>query len=495
MVEETKDQKNPDGIKTFIKDAMGKMGKEYSEDKADKLINSFNGDYDAVIKSAAERTGIKDVAKFRDVIYEKYGIQRPTLEPAKPITTEKPKIEEPTKKSDVIPKMDAPGKLVSIPGTNIGSKLDEQPPEPKIDTKAESTYLQDIGQSLLKGATSVSQGIVRLPSTIYRIAALPQNLVAKIPGLEGLEVSKDKNSNILNFLDENKITEYYDDAVEQTASKIKKYEQSATEQWKTGDRMGALKTIGVQAAESIPLTALLMVTGGTGAVTEGGIGIGAYSAGQKLHELDRQNPDMSEVVKVTNAIFTGAAEAGSEAMSMGSLGIGKKLLYKEGQDGLKKIVQKSFIDNLNPKLAAFYNIASPMIGEGLTEAAAQYSENYIDRITGAKTDGNLMDGVMDAFLIGTVAGGVISAPISTYNEVVTKPEIRSRVKRNLNDASKGLENISNTAYADEVKKIVSEHTDISETTDKKVDERQNVSDLMENHYVMFRLKHNYVYLC
>ena len=53
-------------------------------------------------------------------------------------------------------------------------------------------------------------------------------------------------------------------------------------------------------------------------------------------------------------------------------------------------------------------------------------ENYVDYISGVKTDRNLMEGVMDSFVVGVAAGGTMSGPVSTYNEVITNPVARYR---------------------------------------------------------------------
>lgn len=433
-----KDKPTNTGIKSFIKEDMKRAGVTYSEEKADNILSAYDNDYDGIINDLGKQAGIKDIDAFRAKIYDIYKMPNPEL------TASERRGEE-----------------------------------------DDTSYIGDIGRSLAKGMTAISQGIVRIPSTIYRLAALPQNLLSNIPGLEGLEISEDSNSLVRNFLDDNQVTQYYDEAVKQRGEKLKEYSQSATEQWKSGDKIGALKTIGIQAAESIPLTALLMASGGTGAATQVGVGIGLYATGQKLHELDESNPDMNEVIKTVNAFGSGLAEWGSESMEMGSIGIGKKLLAREGKEGLRKIINSSFIQNFGSKIGVFYNIASPMVGEGLTEGASQYTENYIDLITGANPDVKMMEGVVDAFLIGTVAGGVISAPISTYNEVVTKPVMRARVKTNFKKANAQLEDIPNADYAEAIKGIVDNHQDIDKTltnfaeVNKQYEEQTGIEDYLK----------------
>jgi hypothetical protein len=67
-------------IKGFLKDALIKTGQSYSEEKADKIISSFDNDYDKIIDFAAKKVGIKDVESFRSKAYEVYQLPEPSDE-------------------------------------------------------------------------------------------------------------------------------------------------------------------------------------------------------------------------------------------------------------------------------------------------------------------------------------------------------------------------------------------------------------------------------
>jgi hypothetical protein len=69
---------NQEGAKSFVKDAMGKMGLDPSEEKANKIIQDYNYDYDKIIDYAGNKTGIKDMDKFREAVYTKYNFSKPS---------------------------------------------------------------------------------------------------------------------------------------------------------------------------------------------------------------------------------------------------------------------------------------------------------------------------------------------------------------------------------------------------------------------------------
>jgi len=73
-------QQQPTGIKSFLQDALKRTGNTYSEEKANKLLSKFNHNYDAVIDFAGNKAGIKDKDKFREGVYDRYKITKPSDE-------------------------------------------------------------------------------------------------------------------------------------------------------------------------------------------------------------------------------------------------------------------------------------------------------------------------------------------------------------------------------------------------------------------------------
>lgn len=64
------------GIRSFLKEDMERSGVNYTEEKVDKIIQTYNYDYDKIINDAGKRSGIKDVDSFRNKIYSHYGFQK-----------------------------------------------------------------------------------------------------------------------------------------------------------------------------------------------------------------------------------------------------------------------------------------------------------------------------------------------------------------------------------------------------------------------------------
>lgn len=66
------------GIRNFLRDDMELNGVEYSDEKADKILSTYNYDYDKILSDAAENGGVKDHEAFKTKVYDTYGITKPT---------------------------------------------------------------------------------------------------------------------------------------------------------------------------------------------------------------------------------------------------------------------------------------------------------------------------------------------------------------------------------------------------------------------------------
>src|SRR5690606_5614276 len=62
-------------------------------------------------------------------------------------------------------------------------------------------------RELKTGSTRLGEAVASYPEAIYRAFALPQNLLAKIPGLEGLEASPEKFKKVTGT--RNPVLDYY----------------------------------------------------------------------------------------------------------------------------------------------------------------------------------------------------------------------------------------------------------------------------------------------
>lgn len=274
--------------------------------------------------------------------------------------------------------------------------------------------------ALARGSASLGSSIAKTPAFLYDIAALPQNYLAETyPATFGeLHTSSEKFAENLD-LPENKIAQYYDQAVEDSRAKFaQKYDKPITEYIDNGEYANALKSLSVQVAESTPVTLSLMMGGMAGASnTATTMGGGLVFGADKKSQLDKENPDMKETSKTLNALSTGLMEGVFETYGITKLGsIIKNVVATEGKEAAAQIAKKGFMEVYAPVLKKYAGVA----GEEMTgEMATQFTQNAIDKYSGAKPDLNLMDGVIDAGLVGLASSGVYSSPVAVVDLVKT----------------------------------------------------------------------------
>jgi len=286
--------------------------------------------------------------------------------------------------------------------------------------------------ALARGSSSLGASIAKTPAFLYDIAAVPQNVLAEqFPDTFGeLSASSEKFAENMNLPD-NVIADYYDKAAEQSRAKFaQKYDKSITDYIGNGEYSNALKTLALQVSESAPVTLSLMAgnMGGMGAATTT-VGGGAVFGAEKKSQLDKENPDINESTKTLNALSTGLMEGVFETYGITKLGsITKNILASEGKKKAREFAKTGFKEVYAPVLKKYAGVA----GEEMTgEMATQFSQNVIDKYSGAKPDLDLMDGVVDAGLVGLGSSGVYSTPVSVLELVKTKkntPDLYHQMK-------------------------------------------------------------------
>lgn len=274
--------------------------------------------------------------------------------------------------------------------------------------------------ALARGSASLGSSIAKTPAFLYDIASLPQNYYAETyPEAFGwMGTSSEKFAENLD-LPENKIAQYYDKAVEDSRAKFaQKYDKPITEYIDNGEYANALKSLSIQVSESTPVTLSLMMGGMAGASsTATTMGGGLVFGADKKSQLDKENPDMKETAKTLNALSTGLMEGVFETYGITKLGsIIKNVAASEGKEAAAQIAKKGFMEVYAPVLKKYAGVA----GEEMTgEMATQFTQNAIDKYSGAKPDIDLMDGVIDAGLVGLASSGVYSSPVAVVDLVKT----------------------------------------------------------------------------
>lgn len=223
--------------------------------------------------------------------------------------------------------------------------------------------------------------------------------------------------------------------------------------WEEGDYLGAIGDIALQGAESIPMSIGAMAAAAAGAPMAGLAGIGALTASDKYDQLDKQNPNMGEFAKTSNAIITGLAEGGSEMLGGAATKAWMGTLYKTlGKEKAKEVVKKGFLGELEKHFKKFGIFYEP-VTEGLEEVSSQFSENVTDIITGANPERKVSDGLGDSFIYGIGGGAYFSlagAPAYVKQRIAER-ELKSFVN-NIATQEREL-GLSDSANSENIRKI------------------------------------------
>lgn len=283
----------------------------------------------------------------------------------------------------------------------------------------------NFGESLISGAFEVIGGIAGTPrlalNTAYWLAGQPLNFIYDLIGkpewkTTTMEKQFPKYKEAAEFLlpaeKSREIADKY--------SQSQEFEGDILSYAKAGKWGEVGKLIGVNVVENLPQQAVIY---GSAAVTGGAsLGITIISAGaaaQKYDTLDKYNSELSEGIKLLNAIASGGIEYYTETY----LGTGKIIgrildnpAAKEGaQAGIKLIAKE---------------IARGAYEEGLKEeGTATILETVLDILTGVETTPTMRKFIAEyvtSILTGTVTGGLLAGGGTTVNVISAKAEAKSQ---------------------------------------------------------------------
>ena len=271
-----------------------------------------------------------------------------------------------------------------------------------------SSFGKELGQRAQRSGWSLNEMLVNTPDFINRVAVEALNLpikgVGKLAEVSGLVDTAENWKMVATNLRPENVNQYIEQQKGILTGEIAKinpkHNIGIVESAQKGDWATFTRNLAGGVADSFAPSLAMMISGGTMGV--GGM-IGSSTAvfgAGKYAEMDKQAPDMSEQAKVFAAATNGALEGIFETY-LGSGAVGsaiRKVVVKEGRDAATGIVSKGirqgFVDLLikHPALAP--------LGEGFEEMGTQIAQNYVDKISGYKPEIGIMDGVVDAGLIG-----------------------------------------------------------------------------------------------
>jgi len=309
--------------------------------------------------------------------------------------------------------------------------INERPPKDVTEVFNETSWYQDLGNSILRGSEKLGSALAKTPAFINDLAAIPLNEIANMTavpldptGKLGLEPAFSSKKLAEGFdLPENKIAQYYDEQAKINQENFnQKYDKGITDYVKNGEYSKAFGLLGNSIAESAPTTIGLAVAnaGGVG-VVQGILGGGAVFGAQKKGELDEQAPNMDEQSKINIAVANGLFEGIFEQFGITKLGgITKDAFLKDGKEAAYKLALDGFKDTYRPVVTKYLGTSAE---EALSEAATQFAQNAVDKYSGYKPDMNLSDGVIDAALVGFGAGAGYGLMAGASTETKQKQKI------------------------------------------------------------------------
>lgn len=334
------------------------------------------------------------------------------------ILEEQAKVFEPTEPINQFPKTGVVAEYEKATGTPI-KQVEKKETEIVDEKKSFSKHLsKDI---ITSGINEFNQAWSGIPESLYTLFAIPQNFVAAVTGLD-IEANSTKFKDAYNI--KNPILNAYIKEGENINKRIEgfneeNYESSSIyENIKKGNYTDALELTVSGVVRSAPISVSMMVGGATMSASKlATMGTVAF-INKNQEQLDKENPDMSEIEKNIKAVGLSGAEFVFEALGTGSIGrVYKDIILKEGTGKGSKIFKEGLINAYKKSLKG-YGAVSGTLGEMIEEGATQVTQNMINGKP-------YMEGVFDAMAIGGASGAAMTAPINIIN---TKNKINNLIK-------------------------------------------------------------------
>lgn len=373
-------------------------------------------------------------------------------------------------------------------GTGLGASevsetsLDQASPSVSESTekpKKETSVIGDLARSLKSSSLRALGGISATPALLTKTA---QSVTMK-PLMRAMGATEEEANATLDYINTlntfgqtsqlgEEAQKSFNKVAQKTEAKMTAIEGNIVQNIQDGNwgKAGELVARGV--VQSVPYLAMTAATagGGTPAVLTT---IGATSAAQQYGELE----GVKEPKRILNSWLYGGFEAAGELVTAGILnGVGRAF-----KQGASKTVQQNFVKGLSKELAKNF------LGEASSEGATQIGQNITDIITGVDPNKKVFDNVLDASIIGGVAGGgltgVQGGSYLVGRAMASKKEVQ-QVQDNFNQQKVLIDQIESTD-SDPVKKALesrlqSLQAESNELMDENVRIAENLSPAEQN---------------
>jgi len=221
------------------------------------------------------------------------------------------------------------------------------------------------------------------------------------------------------------------------------------------------------------------------------------TAGNKIDEMDVENPNMSEGAKITNALATGGLEYVTERV-FGSIPIIGRAIGSKSEVG-KKIFQNVVVETWT-KYAKKMGFPADVIEEVSTEMLNTLGENYTDYMTGKTSELDLTKGLGQTFttalsMAATLSGGgraikygskkinELTAETKKLKEAAANPDLKPDVVTTIEEkVIQNNEEIANEAEAEKKIFDAMPNKDYEEAT-ALIQENQSLQEQLDNNEI------------
>jgi hypothetical protein len=333
---------------------------------------------------------------------------------------------------------------------------------------------------LMAGIQGSVSSIYKLPRYIYNFFAIPQNLVADLGDIPGLQANYENVSkgtfNPLAYLEY--AGDYTKGQEEKWQSRQRQYDEGIFDQLSNGDFAGAGLQIYDNVIGSAPSIATMFLSGGVANAAKLGsisskIATALPFASAQSQAL-QDNENIPEWLKPVNAAFNGLAEIllegrfGTTAILSGAT----KVIAEQGTEAAAKSI-KDFAYNYIKKVLSKVQPVTDVVSNTMEEMATTLSQNIIARATGEDPNRGIMDGVADAGIVGGAQGAGASA-IRKGLDIITNKKSKDKVEKLSKQRDDIVNDLDNENIPDTVKEQLEVKLEgITEELNNTLDENRN----------------------
>ena len=324
----------------------------------------------------------------------------------------------------------------------------------EIKKEKESSGLMDFAVSGSAGAMSA---VARLPELIFDINQAGSRKLSDAFGI-GHGTSDYNAKQVMEKLGiTNDVADELDKVVKSSNEKIEAYNAK-----NGGDVIGALsnqnylgaaKMIAGSTLQSAPLMVAAMATGGGAAALAT---IGAVSASMTYADLQRENPEMDQDVKLASAVGSGLLEAYVGKFFSGASGAAaRRILVENGAEAGAKIIAKGFKGMAMEAIEKSPVVG--LVGEVIEESSVELGNQLIAMSNGTRKELDMRQ-IYNAGLTSTGMGGVNTVAVYGAKGYVKASEYKK--SREINKQISSLSNeLSNPNLSDSDKRILASRVD------------------------------------